>query len=60
MIFVLLTGCSPEYEIVQQLSPDRYHIQGVKNKEVIILITQNKYKEGQVVKWKDIKKFEKE
>tara|TARA_R110002020_G_scaffold424088_2_gene633253 strand:- start:559 stop:720 length:162 start_codon:yes stop_codon:yes gene_type:complete len=53
---MLLVGCSPRYEVVQQLSDGRFHLQGVKKNEVIILITDKKLHEGQVVKWKDVKK----
>jgi len=56
MFLLTLTSCSPQYEVVQQLTPTRFHIIGVKNKEVIILETKLKLSEGQIVKWKDIKK----
>jgi hypothetical protein len=52
---MLMVGCSPRYEVVQQLGEERFHLQGVKNNEVIILITDKKLQEGQVVKWKEVK-----
>ena len=55
-ILILMVGCSPRYEVVQQLGEERFHLQGVKNNEVIILITDKKLQEGQVVKWKEVKK----
>lgn len=56
VLILALSSCSPKYDVVQQLSPNRYHLQGVKHKDVIILITDKDLKEGQVVKWKEVKK----
>ena len=56
VLLFFICGCSPKYEVVQQMGPDRFHIVGVKDKEAIILYTKLKLKEGQIVKWKDVKK----
>jgi hypothetical protein len=55
-ILILMVGCSPRYEVVQQLGNRRFHLQSVNKKEVIILITDKKLKEGEIIKWKDVKK----
>ena len=56
ILLMLMVGCSPRYEVVQQLGNRRFHLQSVNKKEVIILITDKKLQEGQVVKWKEVKK----
>ena len=52
----LLEACTPKYEVVQKLAPNRYHLQGVKNKEVIIAITSTPLKKGDLTTLKALKK----
>jgi len=49
-------SCSPKYEVVEQLSPGKYHLYGVTNQDVIIVITTLKLKKDQIVTLKYIKK----
>ena len=52
----LLQACAAKYEVVQKLGPDRYHLQGVKNQEVIIAITSTPLKKGDLTTLKALKK----
>ena len=54
----LLQFCSTKYEVVQKLDTDIYHLQGIKNKDVIIVKAQKKLKDGDVVKLKDLDIYE--
>ena len=56
IFLVMMYSCVPKYEVVQQLAPNKYHLQGVKNKEVIIAITDTPLKEGQLITLKALKK----
>ena len=55
-ISVILGSCVPKYEVIQQLAPNKYHLQGVKNQEVIIVITDTPLKEGELTTLKVLKK----
>lgn len=55
ILLITLYACSPKYEVIQQLAPDKYHLQGVKGQDVIIVITSSKLKEGQLVTLKSLK-----
>ena len=48
-------GCSPNYEVVQQIGPYKYHIIGIKTQDVIILENTTGIKPGDKLKWRDIK-----
>ncbi len=54
-ISVILGSCVPKYEVIQQLSPNKYHLQGVKNQEVIIAITSSPLKKGDLTTLKSLK-----
>ena len=51
----LLVGCSPKYEVVQEMDYGQYHLIGVKNFEVIIIDTKDSLKDGQIIRWKEKK-----
>ena len=51
----LLVGCSPKYEVVQEMNYDQYHLIGVKNFEVIIINTKDSLREGQTIRWREKK-----
>tara|TARA_R110002012_G_scaffold263322_2_gene446044 strand:+ start:423 stop:638 length:216 start_codon:yes stop_codon:yes gene_type:complete len=52
----LLHSCTPKYEVIQKLAQDKYHLQGVKNKEVIIAVTSTPLKKGDLTTLKALKK----
>jgi len=52
MLFLFLVGCSPKYEVVQELDRGQYHLQRVNNFEIIIINTKDSLKNGQIIKWK--------
>ena len=50
LIVLLLFGCaSNKYEVVQQLGSDKWHTQNIKKKDVIIYMTTDKLKVGDIV-----------
>ena len=51
----LLVGCSPKYEVVQEMDYGQYHLIGVKNFEVIIINTKDSLREGQTIRWREKK-----
>ena len=52
----LLQACVAKYEVVQILGADKYHLQGVKNQEVILAITSTPLKKGDLTTLKALKK----
>jgi hypothetical protein len=53
--FLLLFGCAPQYEVVQQLRVNMYHLYNTRTNEVQIILTSDTLKEGSMVKLKNIK-----
>ena len=50
VVLLLLIGCaSNKYEVVQQLGADKWHTQNIKKKDVIIYMTTDKLKIGEIV-----------
>jgi len=52
---ILVISCSVKYEVVQRLALNKYHVVGVKTKDVII-IENVTLTPGQVIKWRDVKR----
>jgi len=50
LLILTFLGCSPKYEVVEELYPGTYHTVGVKDKQVILYKTSEKLKEGQIIK----------
>jgi|TARA_Y100000034_G_C6866957_1_gene395273 hypothetical protein len=50
-----LVGCSPKYEVIQEIDYGQYHLVNIKDFEVIIINTKDSLKEGQIIKWKEKK-----
>ena len=53
--FLHLFGCAPQYEVVQQLRVNMYHLYNTRTKEVQIILTSDTLREGSMVKLKNIK-----
>ena len=51
-LILLLFGCSPKYEVIQELEKGQYHLQGVSDYEILIIDTRDPLNEGQIIKWK--------
>ena len=54
-IVLIFTSCSAKYEVIQSLAPGKYHILGLKDKEVIIVNNMD-LTPGDVIKWRDVKR----
>ncbi len=49
-ICILLIGCRPRYEVIQPVQENVYHLQGVRNKEVLIILSDIKLEPGQIIR----------
>jgi len=56
LILLLLFGCSPKYEVIQELEKGQYHLQRVSDFEILIINTRDPLNEGQIIKWNKKKK----
>ena len=55
ILLLLLFGCSPKYEVIQEMERGQYHLVRVKDFEVVIINTKDALKEGQIIKWREKK-----
>jgi hypothetical protein len=55
ILLLFLVGCSPKYEVIQEIDYGQYHLVNTKDFEVIIINTKDSLKEGQIIKWKEKK-----
>ena len=53
MLFWSLTGCK-NYEVVQEVQLNLYHLQNPKNKKVQIILTKDKLEVGKLYRLKQI------
>ena len=51
----LIVSCAPNYEVVQRLEVNMYHLVNTRNHEVEIILTSDSLNVGQLVKKKGIK-----
>lgn len=54
-ILLILGGCAPQYEVVQRLEVNMYHLVNTKTSDVEIILTSDSLNIGQIVKKKRIK-----
>lgn len=52
LLLLLLVRCSTKYEVIQELNKGQYHLQRVKNFDILIIDTKDSLNEGQIIKWK--------
>jgi len=74
LVLILIVGCSPKYEVIQELyqddfdetgEPVKYHLEHTKNRSIVIvpedeILTDIEIKEGDIVKLKPKKKHKKD
>ncbi len=49
-VCLLLISCRPRYEVIQPVQENVYHLQGVRNKEVLIILSDIKLKSGEIIR----------
>ena len=49
-VILIFLGCSPKYEVVEQLHPGTYHTISVKGDYIILYKTKEKLKNGQIIR----------
>ena len=54
LIVLSVTSCA-QYEVVQKLDVNMYHLQNVRTKDVQVIISSDNLKEGSFVKLKKIR-----
>jgi len=54
-ILLIVGGCAPQYEVVQRLEVNMYHLVDTKTSDVEIILTSDSLNIGQIVKKKRIK-----
>jgi len=53
VVWVLLMcfiSCMPRYEVVQPVQENVYHLQGVKKKDVLIILSNKPLKSGEIIR----------
>ncbi len=53
VVWVLLMcfiSCMPRYEVVQPVQENVYHLQGVKKKDVLIILSTKELKSGEIIR----------
>ena len=50
LLVLTFLGCSPKYEVVEQIHSGTYHTISVKGDYVILYKTPKKLKEGQIIR----------
>jgi len=50
LLILTFLGCSPKYEVVEQVYPGTYHTISIKNNYIIIYKTKESLKEGQIIR----------
>ena len=54
MLAILMCGCAPHYQVVQKLDVNMYHLYNTRKHEVVIILSQDNLKEGELIKLKNI------
>ena len=54
-ILLILCGCAPQYEVIQRLEVNMYHLVNTKTSDIEIILTSDSLNIGQIVKKKRIK-----
>ena len=55
IVLLLTLGSCAQYEVVQKLDVNMYHLQNVKTKDVQVIISSDELIEGSLVKLKKIR-----
>ena len=54
LLAILTCGCAPHYQVVQKLDVNMYHLYNTRKHEVVIILSQDNLKEGELIKLKNI------
>ena len=55
MVVLISWGCAPNYEVVQRLEVNMYHLVNTRTQDVEIILTSDSLNVGQLIKKKGIK-----
>ena len=55
LFILILNGCAPQYQVVQQLEVNMYHLYNTRTGEIKIILTEENLKEDAYVKLKHIR-----
>ncbi len=47
---ICITSCRPRYEVIQEVHEHVYHLQGVMNKDVLIILSDVALEPGQIIR----------
>ncbi len=47
---IFLSACMPKYEVIQPVQEKVYHLQGVKKKDVLIILSEKKLEVGSIIR----------
>ena len=47
---MFLVSCNPRYEVVQPVRENVYHLQGVRNREVLIILSETELAPGDIIR----------
>jgi len=50
LLVLTFLGCSPKYEVVEQIHPGMFHTISVKDNYIILYKTNKPLKEGQIIR----------
>ena len=50
IIVMCFISCMPRYEVVQPVQENVYHLQGVKKKDVLIILSTKELKSGEIIR----------
>jgi len=50
IISLIICSCRPRYEVIQEVDQHVYHLQGVANKDVLIILSDVTLEPGQIIR----------
>ena len=49
-VILIFFGCSPKYEVIEEVHPGTYHTISIRGEYVILYKTNESLKEGQIIR----------
>ncbi len=50
LVMALISSCMPKYEVIQPVREKVYHLQGVRKKDVLIILSETELKVGSIIR----------
>jgi len=50
VLIMCIISCMPRYEVIQPVEENVYHLQGIKKKDVLIILSTKELKSGEIIR----------